>query len=90
MVMTKASDVISDRLMLSLSVTCILPTNISVGEKMPDVMLKLKCRETCLKCRLEPRALVPPTLLILWRVERQRDKLRQLRGDKLRCGLICW
>ena len=36
MVMTKASDVISDRLKLPLSVTCILPTNIGVGEKMPD------------------------------------------------------
>ena len=90
MAISKAADVIRDRLMLPLSVTRFFPTNISVGEKMPDVVLKLESRKARLKCRLETRTLAPPTLLILWRVERQPDKPLQLLGGKLRRSPVCW
>jgi hypothetical protein len=83
--MAKASNVIRDCLMLSLSVTFILPTNISVSYEVPDVVLQLKSRKARLKCCLKACALAFPLLLIFWRDERQRDEPRQLCGDKLDC-----
>ena len=83
--MAKASNVIRNCLMLSLSVTCILPTNIRVSDEMPDAVLKLEGRKACLKCRLKTRALGVPLLLIFWRGKRQRDEALQLCGDKLGC-----
>ena len=89
MIMTKAANVVGNCLMLPLSVADILPTNINVGEEMPDVMLKLESRKARLKCCLETRALASPTLLIFRRIERQRDKPLQLRRNKRGCGAVC-
>jgi hypothetical protein len=57
--------------MLPLSVTCVFPANIRIGEEMPDVVLNFKFRKLRLKGPLKTRAFRVPKLGILDRVERE-------------------